>query len=33
MGIETLELPAGKIKAIKLRLIPELGLLTGIAKF
>ena len=32
MGIETLELPAGKIKAIKLRLIPELGLLTGIAK-
>ena len=32
MGIETLELPAGKVKAVKLRLIPELGLLTGIAK-
>jgi hypothetical protein len=32
MGIETLELPAGKIRAIKLRLVPELGLLTGIAK-
>jgi len=32
MGIETLELSTGKIKAIKLRLIPEFGLLTGIAK-
>ena len=32
MGIETLELPAGKIRAIKLRLVPELGLLTGVAK-
>lgn len=32
MGIETIELPAGKIRAIKLRLVPELGLLTGIAK-
>ena len=32
VGVEILELPAGKIKAIKLRLIPELGLLTGIAK-
>lgn len=32
MGIETLELPAEKIRAIKLRLIPELGVLTGIAK-
>lgn len=31
MGIETLELSAG-IKAIKLRLIPDLGLLTGVAK-
>jgi len=32
MGVETLELPAGKIRAIKLRLVPELGLLTGVAK-
>jgi len=32
MGIETLEFPAGKVKAVKLRLIPELGLLTGVAK-
>lgn len=32
MGSETLEFPAGKIKAVKLRLIPELGLLTGVAK-
>ena len=31
LGIETLELPEGKIKAIKLRLIPNLGLLTGVA--
>ncbi|MFA5388537.1 MAG: hypothetical protein WC312_02145 [Candidatus Omnitrophota bacterium] len=32
MGVETLELAGGKIEAIKLRLIPDLGLLTGIAK-
>ncbi|MBU1912828.1 MAG: hypothetical protein KKB22_04765 [Candidatus Omnitrophica bacterium] len=32
MGIETLKLPMGKITAIKLQLIPRLGLLTGIAK-
>ncbi|MFA4991015.1 MAG: hypothetical protein WC569_00340 [Candidatus Omnitrophota bacterium] len=31
LGIETLELPEGKIRAIKLRLIPNLGLLTGVA--
>jgi len=32
MGLETLEISGEKIKAKKLRLIPELGLLTGIAK-
>lgn len=31
LGIETLDLPEEKIKTIKLRLIPSLGLLTGIA--
>jgi hypothetical protein len=32
MGIETLEFSNGKINAIKLRLVPDLGLLTGVAK-
>ncbi|MCX5687410.1 MAG: hypothetical protein NTV71_02010 [Candidatus Omnitrophica bacterium] len=32
MGIETLELPMGKITAIKLQLIPQLGILTSVAK-
>lgn len=32
MGIETLDIASGKISAIRLRLIPDLGLLTGIAK-
>jgi len=30
MGKEILDLPSGKVEAIKLRLIPNLGLLTGI---
>ncbi len=32
MGIETIEISGNKISAIKLRLIPDLGLLTGVAK-
>ncbi|MCM8756675.1 MAG: DUF3108 domain-containing protein, partial [Candidatus Omnitrophica bacterium] len=32
IGEETLELPAGKIETIKIRIIPDLGLLTGVAK-
>lgn len=31
MGSEDLELPFGKMKAIKLRLIPDMGLLTGLS--
>ena len=31
IGSEDLELPMGKIKAVKLRLIPDLGLLTGLS--
>ena len=31
LGVEELDLPTGKIKAIKLRLIPDLGLLTGLS--
>ena len=31
IGSEDLELPIGKIKAVKLRLIPDLGLLTGLS--
>jgi len=30
IGMEILDLPAGKVKSIKLRLIPNLGILTGI---